>query len=481
MLTKIHSDNLSPRTKIVATIGPASGSASTLEEMLRVGMDAARLNFSHGTHREHARYLRMLRQAASRVRKPLAVMQDLPGPKNRTGKLKKGQIELKTGGEFILTTKEILGDEQRVSVGLPSLAQEVATGDIIFLDDGAIKLEVIATDGSDIKCQVVTGGFLGEDKGINIPGVVFRSAPFTEEDKKHLLFGLKQQVDFVAISFVRQASDVLKVRQFLHQRGGEIAVIAKIETQEAIANIDEILEVADGVMVARGDLGLEIPIEKVPVVQKEIIHKCNRLGKPVIVATQMLESMVRMSLPTRAEVTDVANAVIDGADALMLSEETAIGKYPAEAVKMMAQIALEAEATLPYQQLLAEKGKELPPETDDAISYAACHIAHQLRASAIVAATSSGSTAQRVAKYRPKVPILAITPSDAVQRKLCLFWGVRAHQIPEPLPLAELFGQGAEIAKGKGIARSGDLVVITGGVPIGVPGTTNLLKVERVK
>lgn len=478
MVTKILRDNLS---KIVATIGPASSSTSVIVEMLQAGMDVARLNFSHGTHQEHAKYLGALRQAAAEVRKPLAVMQDLPGSKNRTGKLKESQVELKTGAKFILTTKEILGDEHRVSVGLPSLVQEVTTGAIIFLGDGAIKLEVIATEGSDIKCQVMAGGFLGEDKGINAPGVVFRAPSFTEEDRRHLLFGLKQQVDFIAISFVRQASDILEVRRFLHQKGGEISLIAKIERQEAVANIDEILEVADGVMIARGDLGLEIPIEKVPIVQKEIVHKCNRLGKPVIVATQMLESMVRTPLPTRAEVTDVANAVIDGADALMLSEETAIGKYPVAAIKMMARIALEAEATIPYQQLLVKKGRDLPSATDDAISYAACHIAHQLSAAAIIAATSSGSTVQRVAKYRPKVPIVAITPSEAVQRKLCLFWGVCAYEIVEPLPLSDLFIQGAKIAKEKGIARSGDLVVITGGIPIGIPGTTNLLKVERVK
>ncbi len=481
MPPKIAPNNLSPRTKIIATIGPSSGSIPVITEMLQAGMDVARLNLSHGTHQQHAKYLRMLRQAATQIGKPLAIMLDLPGAKNRTGKLKKGQVELKTGAKFILTTKEVLGDEHRVSIGLPSLVQAVTKGDIIFLDDGAIKLEVIAANGSDIECRVIVGGFLGEDKGINVPGVAFRTPSFTEEDQKHLLFGLKQQVDFIAISFIKRASDILKVRQFLHQRGGEMGLIAKIETQEAVANVDEILEVADGAMIARGDLGLEIPIEKVPVVQKEIIRKCNLLGKPVIVATQMLESMVRAPLPTRAEVTDVANAVIDGADALMLSEETAIGKHPVAAVKMMAQIALEAEATLPYQQLLIEKGKELPAKTDEAISYAACHIAHQLEAKAIIATTSSGSTAQRVSKYRPKAFILAITPSETVLRKLCLFWGVRAYKINEPLPLSELFVQGARIAKEMDIARSGDLVVITGGVPIGVPGTTNLLKVEKVK
>jgi len=474
-------DSASLKTKIISTIGPASGSLPIITQMLEAGTDIVRLNFSHGSHQEHAAYLRALWQATAQLGKPVAVMQDLPGPKNRTGKLKNGQVELKTGAEFILTTQAILGDEHQVSVGLPSLAQDVASGDIVFLDDGAIKLEVIGTGRKDARCKVVAGGMLGEDKGITIPGVTLRTPSFTEQDKNHLLFGLRHKVDFVAVSFVREATDILKVRQFLYQRGASIDLIAKIERQEAVDNINEILEVADGIMVARGDLGIELPIQKIPTIQKEIIRKCNRLGKPVIVATQMLESMVRVPFPTRAEATDVANAVIDGADAIMLSEETAIGKYPVETVKMMAKIAFEAEATLPYAQILLEKGEELKPETDEAISYAACHIAQQLGAVAIVAFTSSGSTAQRVAKNRPRVPTIAITPSSSVQRKLALSWGVRAYQVPETAIVTDQFTQGARIAKERGLAHSGDLVVITGGVPLGVPGTTNLLKVEKVK
>ncbi|MBM3142534.1 MAG: pyruvate kinase [Chloroflexi bacterium] len=469
------------RTKIVCTIGPSTSSASMIKELLQAGMDVARINFSHGTHKEHASYIRTLQQTAKQAGVPLGIMQDLPGPKNRTGKLKRGSVELKENADFILTTREILGDEQRASVGLPDLPSIVKPGDMIFLDDGAIELKVVATSKTEVSCQIVTGGKLGEDKGINIPGITWDAPTITEEDWSHLLFGLKHNVDFVALSFIREANDVIKVRNFLQKRKKTPALIAKIERREALDNLDGILEAADGVMVARGDLGIEIPIQRVPIVQKEIIQKCNRLGKPVIVATQMLESMVNAPRPSRAEVTDVANAIFDGADALMLSEETAVGSYPVEAVSMMSQIALEAETALPYEEILTNKGKDLQPQTDDAISYAACHTAHQLGAAAIIAFTSSGSTARRVAKYRPRVPILAITPSQVTQRQLSLSWGVRAFQIPEPSKIAVLFTRGARVAKRTGLAQDGDLVVITGGVPIGISGSTNLLKVEKVK
>jgi len=469
------------RTKIVCTIGPSTSSASVIKELLQTGMDVARINFSHGTHKEHASYIKTLRQTAKQADLPLAIMQDLPGPKNRTGKLKKDSVELKENADFILTTREILGDKDRVSVGLPYLPSIIKPGDMIFLDDGAIELKVIALSETEVRCQVVTGGILGEDKGINIPGVTWDAPTITEEDWNHLLFGLKHDVDFVALSFIREAKDILKVRKFLQKHKKAPALIAKIERREALGNLNEILKAADGAMVARGDLGIEIPIQRVPIAQKEIIQKCNHLGKPVIVATQMLESMVHAPRPTRAEVSDVANAIFNGTDAIMLSEETAVGNYPVEAVSMMAQIALEAEATLPYEEILTNKGKDLQPQTDDAISYAACHTAHQLGAAAIIAFTSSGSTARRVAKYRPNVPIIAITPSQTTQRQLSLSWGIRAFQTPEPSNIAALFTRGAKVAKRTGLAHDGDLVVITGGVPIGISGSTNLLKVERVK
>jgi len=407
-------------------------------------------------------------------------MQDLPGPKNRTGKLKKGNAELKTGTDIILTTKEVLGDERRVSVAFPELPGLVKPGDTIYLDDGAIELKVKSTGNAEVNCEVITGGDLGEDKGVNIPGITQDTSTITHEDWEHLLFGLKHNVDLVALSFIGNADDVLKVKNFIQKTKKSPMLIAKIERREALDNLDEILEVADGAMVARGDLGIEIPIQRVPIAQKEIIQKCNRLGKPVIVATQMLESMVHSLRPTRAEASDVANAIFDGADALMLSEETAVGNYPVETVSMMAQIALEAEAALPYEDLLTSKGKDLEPQTGDAISYAACHAAHQLGAAAIIAFTSSGSTARRVSKYRPGVPILAITPSNETRRHLSISWGVRAFQIPEPSKIAALFTRGARVAKRTGLVQDGDLVIITGGVPIGISGSTNLLKVEQV-
>ncbi len=469
------------RTKIVCTIGPSTCTSQIITELLQTGMDVARINFSHGTPEEHIDYIKTLRHAAKKANVPLAIMQDLPGPKNRTGKLKKDSIELKTDADLILTTREILGDEHKVSVAMPELPALVKPGDIIYLDDGAIELKVKSVGKGEVNCQIITGGPLGEDKGVNIPGVNWEASTITQRDWDHLLFGLKHNVDMVALSFIGEASDVIRVRDFIGKTKKSPALIAKIERREALDNLDEILEVADGAMVARGDLGIEIPIQRVPIIQKEIIRKCNRLGKPVIVATQMLESMVHSLRPTRAEVTDVANAIFDGADAVMLSEETAIGNYPVETVSMMAQIALEAEASLPYEDLLSSKGRDLQPETGDAISYAACHAAHQLGAAAIIAFTSSGSTARRVSKYRPGVPIIAITPSKETRRQLSISWGVRAFQISEPSQITTLFARGARVAKQSGFAQRGDLVVITGGVPIGISGSTNLLKVERVQ
>ncbi len=473
-------NNLSRRTKIVCTIGPSSNSAPVVAELLKAGLDVARINFSHGTYKEHARCINTLRLTAKQLGLPVAIMQDLPGPKDRTGKVKKGGVVLKAGDVFILTTSPVLGDEHQVSVDLPGLPKHVKLGDTVFLGDGTIELEIKAISTRGIKCKVVTGGRLSDNQGVNVPGANLGVTSITEDDWRHLDFGVKHAIDFVAISFIKEAEDILKVRRFLKEKQATSMLIAKIERREALENLDEILEVADGVMVARGDLGIDIPIQKVPIAQKQIIQKCNRLGKPVIVATQMLESMVDAPRPTRAEVTDVANAIFDGADAVMLSEETAIGQYPVEAVNMMAQVALEAEAALPYDEILINKGKDLQPQTDDAISYAACHTAHQLAAVAIIAFTSSGSTARRVAKYRPEVPILAITPSQVTRRQLLISWGVRSFRIGAASKIADLFAQGARVAKESGLAKDGDLIVITGGVPVGVSGSTNLLKVERI-
>ena len=481
MLVDVFQNNPLRRAKIICTIGPSTSSASAIKELLQAGMDVARINFSHGTHKEHASYIKNLRKTAKQIGSPLAIMQDLPGPKNRTGKLEKGVVELKENDSFVLTTREVLGDEHQVSVDFSALPRSVQSDDVIFLDDGAIKLRVTDTNYTDVNCLVIVGGKLNDNKGINTPGIALDTPSITEEDWGHLIFGLKHNVDFVALSFIKAADDIIRVRNFLKRKGPTTQLIAKIERHEALNNLDEILEAADGAMVARGDLAIEIPIERVPIAQKKIIQKCNHLGKPVIVATQMLQSMINAPNPTRAEVTDIANAIFDGADALMLSGETAVGNYPTEAVSMMGKIAIEAESALPYDEMLANKGKDLQPQTDDAISYAACHTAHQLGAAAIIAFTSSGSTARRVSKYRPMAPIVAITPNQITQRQLSLSWGVRAFQVPEPSKIVDLFARGARTAKEAGLAQTGDLAVITGGVPIGISGSTNLLKVEIVK
>ncbi len=476
----ISDPNLFRKNKIVCTIGPASGSDQMIKKLALAGMNVARLNFSHGTYEQHATHIEAIRRVSSKLSLPLAILQDLPGPKIRTGELKEEAVWLKEGDDFTLTSKGIVGDEHVASVSLASLPNDVSPGNIIFLNDGAIKLEVASTTNSEIRCKVVVGGILTPKRGVNIPGVRLNVPSITDEDLSHLLFGLEHGVDFVALSFVREADDVRQVRQILQAKGAEVPLIAKIEKHEAVDNIDEIIAEADGIMVARGDLGVEIPLKRVPLVQKEIISKCNRVGKPVIVATQMLQSMIHSPFPTRAEVSDVANAILDGTDAIMLSGETAIGKYPKEATLMMRQIAIETEIALPYHRILSEKTETVIPQTDDAISYAACHIAEQLGAAGIIAYTTSGSTAQRVAKYRPKAPILAITPKDSVRRKLALYWGVHPYKVTEYASVEEMFEQGAQLAIRLGLAKRGDLVVVTAGVPLRVPGSTNMLKVQKI-
>jgi pyruvate kinase len=471
---------LRQKTKIVCTIGPATGSSSAIEELIKAGMNVARLNFSHGTHEDHAGYIRNIRKAASKLNTPVAILQDIAGPKIRTGQLTKKEVQLKEGSSFTLSKLKVPGDEHSVGLNLPELIDNLKRGDVIFLDDGAIKLEVAETSRKAVKCRVIVGGVLGWEKGVNVPGVRLNIPSSTEKDFNDLLFGIEQEVDFVALSFVREAKDVLKVRRFLKKRGADIPLIAKIEKWEACERLDEILAASDGLMVARGDLGVEIPIERVPLEQKEIIRKCNRAGKPVITATQMLQSMIDSPHPTRAEVTDIANSIFDGTDAIMLSGETAIGRYPVEAVQVMMKIALTIEAALPYSKMLLDKGADLEPQTDDAISYAACHTAHQLGAAAIVAFTKSGSTARRVAKYRPGIPIISATPSSEQRRRLLLSWGVYPFEVTEPSDVNDLLAQGVKLSRDTGVAQKGDLIVITAGIPINVAGTTNLLKVEKV-
>lgn len=444
-------------------------------------MNIARLNLSHGTKQEHAGYIKNIRTISGKLGITVAILMDLPGPKYRTGSLKGGSAVLKKGEQVILTTREVEGDKNEVPVNLPNLPRDVKAGDLILLDDGAMELRVQEASGTEVRCRVVIGGTLTPGRGVVVPGMRISSPFITDMLRTNLSFALEQQPDYIALSFVSSPHDVEQVKKILQENQASIPIISKIERGEALKKLDKILKASDGIMVARGDLGVDIPLEKIPLAQKDIVRKCNQAGKPVIVATQMLESMINMAMPTRAEVSDVANAIFDGADAVMLSAETSVGQYPVEAVEMMVRVAVETETKLPYESLLREKGLNLESQIDEAISFDACRTAHQLGAAAIVAFTQSGSTACRVSKYRPGVPILAITPNDSVRRRLMLYWGVYAFQIDEPSSVNELFTNGASLAKQLGIASPGDLVIITGGVPLGVAGTTNLLKVERIQ
>jgi len=466
------------RTKIVCTLGPASERVEVLARMIRAGMNVARFNFSHGTWAEHGARIEAVKKAAAQVGARVALLLDTKGPEIRLGKVKPGVV-LKDGKEIILTTEDVEGDEERLPVTLPDLPRDVRPGQQILLDDGMIELEVLATDSTEVKCLVKHGGEISSHKGVNIPGVVLNLPALTDKDVADIEFGLKQGIDFIALSFVRTAQDVWEAKRLLKEYKAQVGIIAKIENRIGVENIDEIIEVADGVMVARGDLGVEIPVEEVPLVQKMIIKKCNRAGKPVITATQMLESMVRNPRPTRAEVADVANAILDGTDAIMLSAETAVGRYPVEAVATMARIARRTEESLPYEEILRREGMGERTATD-AISHASCAIALQLGAKAIITPTASGATARRVARYRPPAPILATSANEKVLNQLCLVWGVEPLLVERTEGTDEMVNAAVNAAVRSGQVHEGDLVVITAGVPANVPGTTNLLKVHIV-
>lgn len=469
------------KTKIVCTIGPASNSYEKIEKLIQGGMDVARLNSSHGSHKEHHQVIENIRWASLKTNESVAILQDLGGPKIRIGKIKTEPIFLKEDSFFILTNREVPGDEQEVSVTFPSLPQKVKKGDCIFLADGTLELKVKELTPTDIICLVVRGGKLTSHKGINIPNISMDIPSLTEKDYQDILFGIENRVDFIGLSFTRNAEDVLKVRKILKENGVEdISLIAKIEKREAIDNLKEIIEVSDGIMIARGDLGVEIPLENVPLVQKDIIKRCNFVGKPVITATQMLMSMVSSPRPTRAEVADVANAILDGTDAIMLSEETAVGNYPVEAVETMNKIALRVEKAIDYEKILSERSLSVKPTNSDAISHATCQVALDLKAKAIVTFTLSGSTARMVSRYRPPVPIIAASTRDSTVRKLALSWGVYPFKSDELENTDDMIEKSKKIALKTGLANPGDKIVITAGIPFKVPGTTNLLKVETL-
>jgi pyruvate kinase len=467
------------RTKIVATLGPASESPDVIRQMLQAGMDVVRLNFSHGSVADHARRLAAARQACDECGATIAVLQDLPGPKLRIGALPGGSVTLAAGQDVVLTADGAPGPGV-VPVAYHHLAVDVRPGHRIFLQDGELGLTVRTVEADRVACRVDAGGVLREHAGLNVPGVALSVPAFTDEDRRALDWGIAHGVDFVGLSFVESASEIERVRASIVERGAGCRLVAKIERRRALERIDEIVGASDAVMVARGDLAVESSIEEVPVVQKTIIGLCNRLGRPVITATQMLESMIVHARPTRAEAADVANAVFDGTDALMLSGETAIGAHPVETVATMAAIAERAEAALPYHILFSERARERTGETSGAIALAACEAAESIGAAAIVAATESGSTALRVSRLRPRRPIVAVTHRGETSRMLSLAWGVIPVLVGEVADLDALVARGVRCAIELGVARAGDQVVVTAGVPIGRPGSTNFLKVVKV-
>jgi len=465
------------RTKIVCTIGPASDSEEMIRKLISAGMNVARVNFSHGTDEYHRTVIRRLKEIRKALDKPLAILQDLQGPKIRIGEIASGFVQLMPGQEFILTAEDVPGDAKRVSVSLKTLPHEVSVGHSILLADGNIELRVEKVAPPDIVCRVIVGGMLSSHKGINLPGSEVHVDSLTSKDRNDILVGLQEGVDAIALSFVRRAADIDSARKVITEHGGNVPIVAKIEKHEAVDNIDSIVMSSNAIMVARGDLGVEIDLESVPLVQKSIIRMCNALGKPVITATQMLQRMVDNPRPTRAEATDVANAILDGTDAVMLSEETAVGKYPAESVLMMDRIARAAECALDVS-----KFENIPVEsgTSDAISRASYFIAKEMGAAAIITPTWSGSTACRVARFRPKQTILAPTPNEAAFDFLSLCWGVIPIFIPPSENLDDMIRLSINAARRAGYVDSGQQVVITGGLPLHVPGNTNFIKVEWV-
>ena len=478
-MTRITSSSFR-RTRIVCTLGPAVAEAPVMRRLITAGMNIARLNLSHGNRAEHQGYVDTLRRLASEEGVPVALLMDLPGPKYRSGPLEEGVAIIKNGDRLVITTRQVPGNASEVSVNLPTFSHDVSEGDLILLDDGALQLRAMTVGATDVVTRVLVGGRLTPRRGIAVPGGRISGKFLTDEFLAGADFAAAVRPDFIALSLVNRADDIREARQYLHSLGCMAAIVTKIERKQALDDFEAILKESDAVMVARGDLGVDMPLYKIPLAQKDIINRCNRAGKPVITATQMLESMVAAARPTRAEVTDVANAIFDGTDAVMLSGETSIGKYPVEATKIMADVARHTEGVLPYRQLLMERGDWLARETDELIAYNACHTAELLGAKAIVAFTTSGSTVRRVAKFRPRMPILAITPDNAIFGQLTLSWGVRPVKIAEPRSVGELFSEATRIAKETGSARTGEIIVITGGVPVGIAGTTNLLKVEVI-
>ncbi|MFF5994333.1 pyruvate kinase [Lysinibacillus sp. KU-BSD001] len=471
------------KTKIVCTIGPASESPEMLQQLIKAGMNVARLNFSHGTHEEHAIRIAAIRDAAEKVGKPVGILLDTKGPEIRTHTMENGELHLATGQVIDISMTEVVGNENVFSVTYDQLIDDVDQNDIILLDDGLIELRVLAKDKERglIHTIVENAGILKNKKGVNVPGVSIKLPGITEKDAQDILFGIEQGVDFIAASFVRTAKDVLEIRELLEQNeGSHIQIIPKIENQEGVDHIDAIIEISDGLMVARGDLGVEIPAEEVPLVQKSLIQKCNQVGKPVITATQMLDSMQRNPRPTRAEASDVANAIIDGTDAIMLSGETAAGLYPLESVQTMNKIAERTEQSLDYRGIVSQRSREKGANMTESISQAVAHTSINLNVKAILAPTESGNTAKMIAKYRAGVPIVAVTGSVNTAQMLTLVWGVQPIVCQRVQTTDEILELAVDEALKHSFVDHGDVVVITAGVPVGEAGTTNLMKVHII-
>ncbi|WP_432661879.1 pyruvate kinase [Wukongibacter baidiensis] len=470
------------KTKIVCTIGPSSDKKEVLRELVLNGMNVARLNFSHGCHEDHQARIDAIKEVRQELGIPVAIMLDTKGPEIRTGKFAPESVELKEGQIFTLTIEDVLGDENRCSISYKGLPGDVEIGDRILIDDGQIELEVIEIPTStDITCKVNNPGIVKNNKGVNVPGIKINLPAITKKDTQDILFAIQNGLDFIAASFIRKADDVLAIRRILEENNGQnIHIISKIENQEGVDNMDEIIQYSDGIMVARGDLGVEIPTEMVPHVQKKMIAKCNTAGKAVITATQMLDSMIRNPRPTRAETTDIANAILDGTDAIMLSGETAAGKYPVEAVRTMAKIAKTTEAHLNYNMVLVKWAGIKKSDVTNVVGYSTCSAALKLDASAIITATATGFTARNISQFRPTTPIIAATDSEEVMRKLCLAWGVYALVVEVGNSTDEIFDMAISAAQKAGYVKDGELVIFTAGVPIGVCGSTNLMKVHLV-
>ncbi|WP_101773913.1 pyruvate kinase [Peptostreptococcus faecalis] len=467
------------KTKIVCTMGPATDSDDVLRELVKNGLNVCRFNFSHGSHEEQKIRMDRTKRIRKELDEPVAILLDTKGPEIRTGEFE-SPVMLEEGDKFIVTMKDCIGNKEICSVSYKEMVNDVNVGDRILIDDGLVSLKIESISGDEIHTVVENSGMVSSRKGVNLPGVVINLPAITDKDISDIKFGIEQGIDFIAASFVRKASDVLEIRRILEENNSsDIQIISKIENQEGVENIDSILQVSDGIMVARGDMGVEIPSEEVPIVQKMIIKKCNEVAKPVITATQMMDSMIRNPRPTRAEVADVANAIYDGTDAVMLSGETAAGKYPIEAVKSMNRIAVRTEETLDYK-VVSDYNSKMQVTITDAISHATCTTAKDLGAKAIITSTSSGYTTRMVSKFRPQAPIIAATNDEKVMRKLSLVWGTYPVMSESAGNTDEVVEASIEATKMAGFVNTGDIVVITAGVPVGEAGKTNLIRVSVI-